>query len=176
MTYLIRLKNCAFFARHGVKGEDGRYYMATSATDPENISGTALSWDALSAVLARSKARMTVFLDSCHSGAAGTDFFATNDDAATGILKGIPSGLTVFSASKGRELSEENPSIGGGVFTTALTRVIARDRTDYDLNGNGIIEVSELYVGVKRQVVEQTEGRQTPWLARNQMIGDFALF
>ena len=91
-------------------------------------------------------------------------------------MKGIPSGLTVFSASKGRELSEENPSIGGGVFTTALTRVIARDRADYDLNGNGIIEVSELYVWVKRQVVEQTEGRQTPWLARNQMIGDFALF
>ncbi|MEC9342982.1 MAG: caspase family protein [Pseudomonadota bacterium] len=165
-----------FFAGHGVKGEDGRYYMATSATDPDNISGTALSWDALSAVLANSRARMTVFLDSCHSGAAGTDFFATNDEAAAGILKNIPSGLTVFSASKGRELSEEHPSLGGGVFTTALTRVIAGERAQHDLNGNGMIEVSELYVGVKRQVVEQTQSRQTPWLARNQMIGDFALF
>lgn len=165
-----------FFAGHGVKGEDGRYYMATSKTDPDNISQTSLSWDALSAILAKSRARMTVFLDSCHSGAAGTDFFATNDDAASGILKNIPSGLTVFSASKGRELSEENPDVGGGVFTRALTSVIAGERASHDLNHNGAIEVSELYVGVKRRVVEQTDARQTPWLARNQMIGDFSLF
>lgn len=165
-----------FFAGHGVKGEDGRFYMATSNTDPENISGTALSWDELSAVLARSKARMTVFLDACHSGAAGTDFFATNDDAASGILKNIPSGLTVFSASKGRELSQESAELGGGQFTKAVADVIAGNREAHDLNKNGVIEVSELYVGVKRQVVERTQGSQTPWLARNQMVGDFALF
>ena len=165
-----------FFAGHGVKGEDGRYYMATSHTDPTNISGTALSWDKLASVLAKSKARMSIFIDACHSGAAGTDFFATNDEAAAGILKNIPSGLTVFSASKGRELSEENAQIGGGYFTRAVAEVIAGNRKKYDLNKNGSIEVSELYVGVKRQVVKNTEGRQTPWLARNQMIGDFALF
>ncbi|MEZ5801092.1 MAG: caspase family protein [Nitratireductor sp.] len=165
-----------FFAGHGAKGEDGRFYMATSNTDPENIAGTALSWDQLSAVLAKSKARMTVFIDACHSGAAGTDFFATNDDAVSGILKNIPSGLTVFSASKGRELSEENQKLGGGQFTQAVASVLSGDRAKFDLNRNGVIEVSELYVGVKRQVVERTEGRQTPWLARNQMVGDFALF
>jgi hypothetical protein len=54
--------------------------------------------------------------------------------------------------------------------------VIARKRGSFDTNGNGVIEVSELYAGVKRQVVRQTEGRQTPWLARNQMVGDFAFF
>ena len=52
----------------------------------------------------------------------------------------------------------------------------AGNRAAYDLNKNGAIEVSELYAGVKRQVVDQTKSRQTPWLARNQMIGDFALF
>ena len=165
-----------FFAGHGVKGEDGRYYMATTQTDPNNISGTALSWDKLASVLAKSKARMSVFIDACHSGAAGTDFFATNDDAAEGILKSIPSGLTVFSASKGREFSEESAQIGGGYFTKAVAEVIAGNRIKYDTNNNGIIEVSELYVGVKQQVVKNTNGRQTPWLARNQMIGDFALF
>jgi hypothetical protein len=82
----------------------------------------------------------------------------------------------VFSASKGRELSEENAAVGGGVFTKAITEVIAGNRAAYDTNANGAIEVSELYVGVKRQVVEGTASRQTPWLARNQMVGDFALF
>ena len=82
----------------------------------------------------------------------------------------------MFSASKGRELSEENQKLGGGQFTQAVASVLSGDRAKFDLNRNGVIEVSELYVGVKRQVVERTEGRQTPWLARNQMVGDFALF
>ena len=150
--------------------------MATSNVDITNISGTALSWDKLAAILARSRGRMTVFIDACHSGAAGTDFFATNDEAAAGILKNIPSGLTVMSASKGRELSEESPDIGGGYFTKAVAEVISGSRSEYDTNRNGAIEVSELYRGVKRQVTTNTNGRQTPWLARNQMIGDFAVF
>ena len=165
-----------FFAGHGLKGRDGRFYMATSAADPDDIAGTALAWDDLARVLAQANARVIVFLDACHSGAAGTDFFATNDDAARGILRNIPSGLVVFSASKGREVSLENAEVGGGFFTTAVAEVIAADRSRHDTSGNGAIEISELYSGVKRLVVERTDGRQTPWLARNRMIGDFALF
>lgn len=164
------------FAGHGVKGEDGRFYLATSSTDARNIADTALAWNDLAAILGQSKARVTVFLDACHSGAAGTELFTTNDDAVSGILKNLPSGLTVLSASKGRQLSEERADIGGGVFTTAVADVIAGKRAAYDLNRNGRIEVTELYLGVKKAVVEQTDGRQTPWLARNQMIGNFALF
>jgi hypothetical protein len=29
---------------------------------------------------------------------------------------------------------------------------------------------------VKAAVKQGTDGRQTPWIARNQMVGDFALF
>lgn len=164
------------FAGHGLTGPDGRFYMATGGTDLGAIETTALSWDALAAVLVKAKGRVVVFLDACHSGVAGTGLLATNDQAADGMLKGIPSGLVVFSASKGREFSEEAATVGGGVFTNAVADVIARDRARYDLDGNGAIEVSELYAGVKRQVSERTEGRQVPWLARNEMVGDFALF
>ena len=164
------------FAGHGLTGTDGRFYMATGGTDLGAIDKTALSWDALAAVLVKAKGRVVVFLDACHSGVAGTGLLATNDQAADGMLQGIPSGLVVFSASKGREFSEEAANLGGGVFTNAVADVIARDRARYDLDGNGAIEVSELYAGVKRQVSEHTEGRQVPWLARNEMVGDFALF
>jgi len=164
------------FAGHGLTGPDGRFYMATGGTDLGAIETTALSWDALAAVLVKAKGRVVVFLDACHSGVAGTGLLATNDQAADGMLKGIPSGLVVFSASKGREFSEEAATVGGGVFTNAVADVITRDRARYDLDGNGAIEVSELYAGVKRQVSERTEGRQVPWLARNEMVGDFALF
>lgn len=164
------------FAGHGLMNADGRFYMATSGTDLSAIGRTALAWDDLAAVLLKSRARVVVFLDACHSGAAGTGLLATNDDAAGKLLDGVPSGLLVFSAAKGRQLSEEMGQLGGGVFSNAVADVIARQRPDYDLDGNGAIEVSELYAGVKRRVSELTDGRQVPWLARNEMVGDFALF
>lgn len=164
------------FAGHGLQGGDGRFYLGLSATKVSDIEHTALAWDELATILSTAKGRVTVLLDACHSGTAGTGLLASNDEAVDTIRKVIPSGLTVLSASKGRELSAEIPSLGGGVFTYALTRAIAGDRAAADLNGNGRIEVSELYRYVKDEVETIRKGEQTPWLARNQMIGDFALF
>lgn len=124
----------------------------------------------------RTRAWVVVFLDACHSGAAGTSLFVTNDTAAQGLLDQIPSSLLVFSASKGRQLSEEVTQLGGGVFGNAVADVIARDRAAKDLDGNDAIEACELYAGVKRRVSELTDGRQVPWFARNELVGDFALF
>lgn len=165
-----------FFAGHGLRGPDGRFYMATGETRTDQVVETALAWEELAAILRRARSRVVVFLDACHSGTAGTGLLATNDNAAADVLASLPSGLVVLSASKGRQFSEEAPAAGGGVFTNAVADVIARERDSHDLDGNGAIEVSELYAGIKRLVIEQTSGRQTPWLARNQMVGDFALF
>lgn len=164
------------YAGHGLTAPSGGFYMSTSLTDVSDIAGTSVAWSEVAAILAKAKARVLVFLDACHSGTAGTDYFASNDDAAAGVLARIPSGLVVFSASKGRQLSLETSDAGGGVFTNAVADVIARKRTAFDTNRNGAIEISELYAGVKLRVVGQTGGRQTPWLSRNEMVGDFALF
>ncbi len=165
-----------FFAGHGVRDTDGTYYLATADTKIADIAGSALPWSDVAAELANQKSRIAVFLDTCHSGAAETDTFSTNDSVAASLLEKVPSGIVVFSAAKGRELSEEAPSAGGGIFTTALVNVIGADRKRFDTNGDGAIEISELYRGVKSAVVADTDGRQTPWIARNQMVGDFALF
>lgn len=164
------------FAGHGVTASNGEFYLATSNTEAGRVEETALAWSSLASILANAKARVVVFLDACHSGAAGTSLFATNDDAVDEVLQGVPSGLLVFSASKGRQFSEESPGAGGGLFTNAVADVIARKRQSHDLDGNGAIEISELYFGVKRQVSQQSEGRQVPWLARNELVGDFTLF
>ncbi|MBY0297359.1 MAG: caspase family protein [Methylobacterium sp.] len=163
-----------FFAGHGVRDEAGRLFLATSGLRTDAIAATALPWDDLVPILSRAKGRVAIFLDTCHSGAAGTGFLATNDASASAILTGMPSRIMIFSASKGREEARELAS--GGVFTRAIIDVITTERDRHDLNRNGVIELSELHRGVKARVWSATQGQQTPWFARSQMVGDVALF
>jgi uncharacterized caspase-like protein len=164
-----------FIAGHGVQDTATKtYYLATSATRKDDIEHTSLRWSDLSIALAKAHSRIAVFLDTCNSGAASTDFFATNDASVSALIDRAPSGILIFSASKGREESEESPEQGGGIFTTAVIAALSDPKTDR--NHNGVIEASELYATVKRAVVEATEGRQTPWFARNDMVGDFVPF
>jgi len=128
----------------------------------------------VSRVLANAHSRIAVFLDTCHSGAAGTDYFASNDASAAALLDRGAASILIFSASKGRETSKEPEELGGGEFTTALISAMNDPKTD--LNLNSVIEASELYAAVKQAVVRRTGGRQTPWFARNDMIGDFVPF
>jgi len=58
----------------------------------------------------------------------------------------------------------------------ALVEVLQRNWRSADLNANGVIEVSELYRALRSMVASETQGNQTPWLARQDLIGDFALF
>ena len=131
--------------------------------------------------------RIAVFLDTCHSGLAGQGLFTSNDEAVESVLQSVPSGVVVFSAAKGRELSQESAEAGGGFFTRALATVIRDDRDRFDTNGNGALELSELFRGVKGQVLQRVSATakakedgsvvpQTPYMARNRMVGDFALF
>ena len=91
----------------------------------------------------------------------------------TALLEG-KSAITVIAAAKGRQESLEFQ--GGGAFTTALVDALGLRRRGIDLNGNGAIELAELYGSVKSTVVERTNGAQTPWIARNLMVGETPLF
>lgn len=101
--------------------------------------------------------------------------FVTNDGALAG-LGALPTNVTILAAAKGRQYSLESTQVGGGYFSVAVERVINSDRSKYDLNSNGRIEVSELANGVKTIVTEQTGGQQVPWMTRGRVIGDYALF
>ena len=58
----------------------------------------------------------------------------------------------MIAASKGRQLSQQRIKLGGDVFTRAIERALVRDRSQSDTNGNGTIELSELYSAAKRRV------------------------
>jgi uncharacterized caspase-like protein len=161
-----------FAAGHGLLDRDGKFYLATRETIIGRLADTATAWDDIVRELETAKGRVIVFLDACHSGSV--EGAATNDDAVRGLLNSRGA-LTVMAASKGRQFSNEGTEWGGGAFTTRLLEAVL-DRKKTDTNANGTIEQSELYAVLKSRIVADTEGNQTPWIARTQMIGEVPLF
>ena len=123
-----------FAAGHGVRDDDGKFYLITRETLVDRLPSTAISWDEIAAALDGAKARVFAFLDACQSGAAGNG--GANDDAVAALFNRHAS-ITVIAAAKGRQFSyEEN---NAGRFTTALVRAITTNRNLTDTNGNGAI-------------------------------------
>jgi len=162
-----------FFAGHGLRDEDA-LRLVLSSTSLEDLAGTSLAFADVATQLRRARARVLVLLDVCHAGVS--DRLATNDDAVSQLVTASGASMIIFSASKGRQLSEEDERRGGGRFSVAIDTVLTKRRTTFDLDSNGAISVSELYRGLKSEVVRDTAGRQTPWLSRNLMVGDFDIF
>lgn len=155
-------------AGHGLLGEDGGLYLADRATRADDLPGTAMAWRRLSQVLSSVPGRVFIFLDACHSGAAGT---ATNDQAVDSLLASSQAPINVIAASKGRQFSLEGARFAGGVFTSALAGIFS-DIAAHDGNGNGALEFSELYRALKQRVVAETQGEQIPWVSRSDLVGD----
>jgi hypothetical protein len=164
------------FAGHGVQGGDGHYYLTPSGFQVKDISGTGLPWTQIAAILGRAKTRVIVMLDACHSGLSGSEGLTDNDEAAKALLAGSHAPMLVLAASKGRQLASEGPKWGGGVFTYAITKILDAKSGTYDVDGNGAIEVSELYRGLREILSRETGHQQSPWLVRQDLIGDFSVF
>lgn len=162
-----------FLAGHGLRGEDGSFYFATAETNVNDLAGTALPFARLSELLSGSKARITVILDTCHSGLAGQGIFTTTDQLVNG-LQTLKSNITVVAAAKGRQESIAGPA--GGLFTQALRRILRDERERFDINDNGSIEVDELSSGLRNVVSIESGGRQSPWIANSRLVGTYALF
>ena len=128
-------------------------------------------------ILAKIKAKVIVFLDACHSGVASNETLVPNDEYVAELMKTGKAGMVVMAASKGRQFSLEGPKFGGGhgAFNYAITKALQAERQLTDTNQNGIIELSELYRRVKFNVHQFTDGQQTHWLSRNEIIGEMPI-
>ena len=169
------------FAGHAIGGNSiGRseigLMLATSNSSLKRLPETSLKWSDLQEATSASRGKVLFFLDACHSGLAGSEKFGTNDDVVTSLFTKSGSSMIVLAASKGRQLSLEDPVVGGGLFTSAIIDVIGRDRKKFDTDQSGLIDLSELYRGVKDKVLQASQGKQTPWLARSGIVGEVSLF
>jgi uncharacterized caspase-like protein len=187
-----------FFAGHGVKLADGNMVFLTggaSAREAEAIAA-GIGWSKIGAALATARGRVLVLLDSCHSGHVSQDLVVPNSALANALMKDQRAGVFVFAASKGRQESLEASTSrslvledskrelvatpvaagtpeGHGYFTGAFLQALRAQSTD--VNGDGVIALSELVSQVTLRVTRASEGRQTPWVVRRELFGDFGI-
>ena len=164
-----------FFAGHGGRTDDGRYFMAVPTTDPARLAETAIDWQQAAQLLGSTKGRVIAILDACHSGQTAVAP-VPNDGAVASLASVAQAPMVVLAASKGRQLSEESPDGAGGVFTQTLAKLLGKDRRATDANGDGVLQTSEIYRNLRQSVDAATGARQTPWLVRRNIVGDAPLF
>jgi uncharacterized caspase-like protein len=159
-----------YIAGHGVPDPVGNeIYFLSYESQPDNLTGTAVSQVDIEKVLARTKAKKKVWIvDACHSGGAGLNVNVRGDRAyqTNRMLIGIATsseGIALFTASSASEYSQEAKKWGEGhgVFTHYLLEGLSgKAETDND----GLISIRELYDYVYHKVVDDTKGQQHPEL------------
>jgi Flp pilus assembly protein TadD len=155
-------------AGHGLRMGEDRFFLATRSTEVDRIAETSIAWSEVAQALSAAKGRVIAFVDACHSGSAGN-----NDDAVDGLFAGDAS-IAVIAASKGWQESFESDA--GGEFTSSVAELIGSKHGETDADGNGTVELAELYRALKIRVLDRTKGQQAPWIARNRMPGELPLF
>lgn len=190
-----------FFAGHGAKISDGKMVFLTSDASFERKQAElhGVGWDKIQRSLSGVRGRVLMMLDACHSGYLTTEIVAPNEDLARQLASGDRAGVFVFSAARGSQFSFEVPldeksaarrglelawddgqkpppkaiefAGGHGLFTSALLEALGGDAPDRDRSGG--TEIGELVDYVTERVRAASNGKQTPWVARREMFGEF---
>jgi WD40 repeat protein len=188
-----------FFAGHGARLEEGKMVFMTShaAFTRASAQANGIDWDRIQNGLSRVRGRVLMLLDACHSGYVSTAVIAPNEQLARELSAGDRAGVLVFSAARGSQYSYEVPPQGAGgasrgfelawegqkpslpmalpgghgLFTSAVLEALGGSAPDRDRSG--AIEVGEFVDYVTERVRSASNGKQTPWVARREMFGEF---
>lgn len=164
------------FAGQGLRGKDGSVRLALSDTNLYEVEGSALDFAAVQAALATAKARVVLLLDVSHASLVKRAEVATNEEVA-GLLTSAPNAqMIALSAARGAQASELTTTLSGGRVSVAIRDILVKDRAAADTDGNGNISIHELFRAAKAAVAQESGGRQTPWIARGGIAGDFDIF
>ena len=154
-----------FFAGHGLASQSGdNMYLLPFDGSPRLLEDSAISRKDLFADIASAKPRsVTVFLDTCYSGATrGTDMLiASRPIAISAKEQSIPEGFTVMTAAAGDQTAKPLEEAKHGMFSYFLMKGMEGDA---DTNQDNLITAGELHTYVQQNVIQQSSGSQTPEL------------
>ena len=152
-----------FFSGHGLASEDGEeLYLLPYDGEPDLLEDSTLLRNQLFDRVAKLNPRsVTVFLDTCYSGATRTEEFLV---AAKPIFieaqeQDIPAKFSVFSASAGRETAKVLKEAEHGLFSYYMMKGLEGEA---DANSDNQITNGELIAFINKNVSRQAN--QTPQL------------
>ena len=135
-----------FFSGHGLRDDDGIFYMLPAEVKRRSIAATALDGALFKRKLAGIKGKLVVMLDASHSGTvvkeAGGErqLRPITDDFVREMVR-EDSGVIMMCSSTGNEVSFEDPQLGHGLFTQALAEGLSGQA---DSNKDGFVYLNEL--------------------------------
>lgn len=158
-----------FFAGHGMASDDGNnMYLLPYDGTPFLLEESAIRRDQLFAdIAAMDPNSVTVFLDTCYSGATRTDdmLIAARPLLIRAREQLVPDGFTVISAAAGDQTAKPLEEMGQGLFSYFLMQGMEGGA---DSNGDGKITAGELHQFTRSKVARYSAGTQTPELQGNE--------
>lgn len=162
-----------FFSGHGATDEKGRAYWVMSDTKVDRLRATAMPELEITELLGEIRTkRLVTIIDACYSASTAN---VSSTKSLLDLSRLYPDfrgdGRVGMTASKGDQLSmvitdKQDPGFGHSAFTYHVIEGL-RGNADARGNGDGVIELDELWSYVKDRTIETARrqgGNQEPQL------------
>jgi hypothetical protein len=169
-----------YLAGHGVLDERERFYFLAADSDTARLRATAVPREDIQDALNALAGKALLFLDACHAGAVvGTSQTRglVDINSVVNEFTRTERGVVVFTASTGRQTSQESNAWENGAFTKAVIEGLGLPgkKAQADLRGDGKITTSALDYYVSERVKALTGGNQSPVMIRPATVPDFPI-
>ena len=146
-----------YYSGHGITTNDGQsLYLLPQRTDRDLIEETAIAQNKINAAIQAAKPKsVTIFLDSCYSGAGRTGqtlLASARPIAIKSTAQAFPAEFTVISASTAEQISSSSNELKHGIFSYYLMRGMEGDA---DTNKDGKITAGEMHSYLMDNVARQ---------------------
>ena len=146
-----------YYSGHGITTNDGQsLYLLPQRTDRDLIEETAIAQNKINAAIQAAKPKsVTIFLDSCYSGAGRTGqtlLASARPIAIKSTAQAFPAEFTVISASTAEQISSSSNELKHGIFSYYLMRGMEGEA---DTNKDGKITPGEMHTYLMDNVTRQ---------------------
>ena len=169
-----------YFSGHGIRNEQGQLFLAARDTEVGILEASGIPAEFISYAMNNSRSqRQLLILDCCNSGAFSYGTKAANVvGGSMGIataFEGSGFGRVVLTATDATQYAWEGDKVIGNTQKSVFTHFLIEGlRGDADRNGDGRIDIDELYDYAYEQVVRSTP-KQTPGKWSYKQQGDIIL-
>lgn len=164
-----------FYSGHGMKDDDGNFYLFPVDGAPDDLDDTCISDRLLKQYCEATKGRLVLMIDACHSG--GIDLRAAETASMNNLARDLSRkeySVILMASSTGREVSWEHDDWKAGAFAKAVSEGLLGNANMSSQFADNVIETIELDLYVYSRVRQLTREGQTP-VSSKPPIAPFAL-